>query len=77
MDIQEIAEKEEREILGMLRQEQGIEYEFIKVEGEGETGQLIEEYVNENHGPGDVSLVVVGTRNQGPLKRYCSLDGVN
>lgn len=45
-----------------------MNYEFIEVEGEGETGPLIEEYINETHP--DLDLLVVGTRNLGGLKRY-------
>ncbi len=63
----------------MVQYQDKINYEFIQIEGEGETGELIEvnlqiqyhdfkEYINENHA--DVDLVVCGTRNQGTLKRW-------
>lgn len=44
------------------------EYEVVELEGEGEAGELIDEYVKDL---GDaVKMVVVGTRNNGALKRW-------
>ncbi|KAI9098273.1 hypothetical protein DFS34DRAFT_620193 [Phlyctochytrium arcticum] len=43
-------------------------YEFVQVEGEGETGPLIEEYIRENHT--DLDLFIVGTRNLGGLQKW-------
>lgn len=48
--------------------EHKINYSFIEVEGEGETGPLLEEYIRDAHP--DVNLVVTGTRNFGSLKRW-------
>jgi nucleotide-binding universal stress UspA family protein len=45
-----------------------VNYKFIKVEGEGETGPLIENYVALQ--VPDCDMVYVGTRNNGPLKRW-------
>ncbi|KAJ3078759.1 Ubiquitin carboxyl-terminal hydrolase 22 [Quaeritorhiza haematococci] len=45
-----------------------VTYDFNEVEGEGETGPLIEEYILENHP--DLDLLIVGTRNLGTLKRW-------
>jgi nucleotide-binding universal stress UspA family protein len=45
-----------------------VTYKFIKVEGQGETGPLIEEYINQEIS--DADMLYVGTRNNGPLKRW-------
>ncbi len=45
-----------------------VTYKFIKVEGEGETGPLIEGYIKKELS--DLDMVYVGSRNHGPLKRW-------
>ncbi len=45
-----------------------ISYEFVEVEGEGEIGPIIDEYIQNNHP--DLNLLVVGTRNLGGLKKW-------
>lgn len=47
------------------------EFEVIELEGEGEAGTLIDSYVKDL---GDaIKMVVVGTRNNGTLKRYVKI----
>jgi nucleotide-binding universal stress UspA family protein len=71
----QIIEQAEEELAEIKKYLEGIEieYELIMVEKEGEMGQDIEKWfvdfkrrVYENEG---INLVVVGTRNNGPLKR--------
>ena len=45
-----------------------VNYQFIKVEGEGEIGPLMEGYIKQQLP--DLDMVYVGTRNNGPLKRW-------
>nr|KAJ3419959.1 Centrosomal protein of 78 kDa [Polyrhizophydium stewartii] len=45
-----------------------VTYEFFAVEGEGETGPVFEKYVKEKHP--EANLFVVGSRNNGALKRW-------
>ncbi|KAJ3016255.1 hypothetical protein HKX48_004136 [Thoreauomyces humboldtii] len=69
MEIQENSEKDVAECKAYLAKHAGkVVYEFISVEGEGETGPLIEEYVNESYP--DPDLFIVGTRNLGTLQRW-------
>ncbi|KAI8590674.1 hypothetical protein HDU88_007695 [Geranomyces variabilis] len=70
MEIQEAAEKDVAVCKKYLNEHFAgkIKYEFIEVEGEGETGPLIEEYISESHP--DLDLFIVGTRNLGSLQRW-------
>lgn len=69
MDLAETAEKDVEVCRKYLEKYQSkINYDFIEVEGEGETGPLIEEYINETHP--DVDMVVTGSRNQGTVRRF-------
>lgn len=43
-----------------------VDYEFVEVQGEGEVGVLIEQYIRDKA----VDLVVCGSRNQGAVKRW-------
>ena len=43
-----------------------LKHEFKKISGKAEIGPLIQEFVESN----DVDLVVVGSRNLGPAKRF-------
>ncbi|KAL2913412.1 hypothetical protein HK105_207024 [Polyrhizophydium stewartii] len=49
-----------------------VTYEFFAVEGEGETGPVFEKYVKEKHP--EANLFVVGSRNNGALKRCVPAD---
>ncbi|KAJ3051342.1 hypothetical protein HK097_007673 [Rhizophlyctis rosea] len=70
MEIQSNAEKDVAECKEYFSKNYAgrVNYEFVEVEGEGETGPLIEEYVNETHP--DLNLLVLGTRELGTLKRW-------
>ncbi|KAI8920906.1 hypothetical protein DFJ77DRAFT_447816 [Powellomyces hirtus] len=69
LEIQEAAEKEVAICKKYLAQhfDGKVKYNLIEVEGEGETGPLIEEYINETHP--DLDLFIVGTRNLGSIQR--------
>lgn len=47
-----------------------VEYEFSVVEGEGDMGSVVESYIHQLKETTRVDLVVVGTRNNGSLKRW-------
>ncbi|KAJ3044981.1 hypothetical protein HDV00_012401 [Rhizophlyctis rosea] len=70
MEIQSTAEKDVAECKEYFSKNYAgqVNYEFVEVEGEGETGPLIEEYVNETHP--DLNLLVLGSRELGALKRW-------
>ncbi|KAI8822391.1 uncharacterized protein EV422DRAFT_396652 [Fimicolochytrium jonesii] len=70
MDIQDTAEKDVGLCKAYLKTHYNgrVNYRFLEVEGEGETGPLMEEFVNESHS--DLDLFIIGTRNLGTLQRW-------
>ncbi|KAI9209247.1 uncharacterized protein BJ171DRAFT_485873 [Polychytrium aggregatum] len=45
-----------------------VPYDFVQIEGEGDVGPLIEEFVKESHP--DTNMLVLGTRNLGTVQRW-------
>lgn len=69
LSIEDEASLEVAKVKGLLAKWNGrLNYEFLEVEGEGETGPLILEFIESQHNDSD--LVVVGSRNLGSLQRY-------
>ncbi|KAJ3393607.1 hypothetical protein HDU92_007646 [Lobulomyces angularis] len=69
MEIQEQSEKELKELKGFLKKNyyEKVDYDFFEVEGEGEAGPLIKEYLEKNYK--DINLCCVGSRHLGGLKK--------
>ncbi|KAJ3283649.1 Ubiquitin carboxyl-terminal hydrolase 22 [Borealophlyctis nickersoniae] len=70
MEIQDIAQSDVAECKEYFTKHYSnrVNYEFIEVEGESETGPLIEEYITKSHP--DLNLLVVGQRALGKLERW-------
>ncbi|KAH9266153.1 hypothetical protein BASA84_001197 [Batrachochytrium salamandrivorans] len=70
VEIEASAEQEIAECQSTLQDmlSEKVSYEFFVVEGEGETGPVLEKYIKEMHPHTD--MFVIGTRNNAGIKRW-------
>ncbi|KAJ8322772.1 hypothetical protein BDV3_006930 [Batrachochytrium dendrobatidis] len=70
VEIEASAEKEIDDCRVALQDKLGdkVSYEFFVVEGEGETGPVLEKYIKEMHP--QTNMFFIGTRNNSGLKRW-------
>lgn len=52
----------------MRREAQGVEFEFLQIEGEGSPGQVLEKYLKENSI--QLDLIVMGSSHKGQFEKY-------